>query len=173
MLGGLLQALAELASLAEIIVPVYPSPAASVPSPAALGGVAGVRLLPPLPYAGFVALMGQVALVLTYSGGVQEEAPTIGLPCLVLRETTERREGLFSGKAALVGRDPAAIVVAVRRVLADGAFRAAVAAPALPYGNCGAARAINDMLLERQRSRDFPSSPRTSGSLSQSAVHHQ
>ena len=172
-LAGMLQALAELAGEAEIILPVHPSPAVFGPVRAALGGVAGVHLLPPLPYAGFVALMGQAALVLTDSGGVQEEAPAIGLPCLVLRETTERREGLFSGNAALVGRDPAAIVAAARRVLADGALRAAMAAPALPYGNGGAARAINDLLMEPPRRRDFPSLPRTSGSSLRSAAHHQ
>jgi UDP-N-acetylglucosamine 2-epimerase (non-hydrolysing) len=172
-LGGLVQALAELAREAEIILPVHPSPAVSGPVQAALGRVAGVHLLPPLPYAGFVALMGQGSLVLTDSGGVQEEAPAIGLPCLVLRDTTERREGLFSGNAALVGRDPAVIVAAARRVLADAALRAAMAEPALPYGNGGAARAINDLLLGEPRSRAVPSSPRTSESSLRLAAHHQ
>lgn len=168
-LPGLLQALAELAGEAEVIVPVHPSPAVAAPVRAALGGLAGVHLLPPLSYAGFLALMLQARLVLTDSGGVQEEAPAIGLPCLVLRDTTERREGLVSGNARLVGRDPAAIVAAARTVLADGAVRAAMAAPALPYGSGGAAPAINDLLLG---SPARPSSARTSESWSGSVGHH-
>lgn len=172
-LGGLLNALAELAGEAEIILPVHPSPAVSAPVRAKLGGVAGVHLVPPLPYAGFVALMGQSALVLTDSGGVQEEAPAIGLPCLVLRDSTERREGLFSGNAALVGRDPAAVVAAARSVLADGALRAAMAAPALPYGNGGAARAINDLLLGEPHIRAVPSLSQTLESSLRSAAHHR
>ena len=172
-MDGMLAALAALAADAEIILPVHPGPAVAGPVRAALSGVAGVHLLPPLPYASFVSLMGLAALVLTDSGGVQEEAPAIGLPCLVLRETTERREGLFSGNAALVGRAPAAIVAAARAVLGDGAVRAAMAEPALPYGSGGAARAINDLLLGGSRSPDFPSSPRRSENWSRSAVHHQ
>lgn len=172
-LGGLLEALAALAAEAEIIVPVHPSPAVAGPVQAALGGVAGVHLLPPLPYAGFVALMGQAALVLTDSGGVQEEAPAIGLPCLVLRAVTERPEGVAAGNAALVGHDPAMIVAAARRVLADGALRAAMAMPALPYGAGGAARAINDLLMGAARSRAVPSSPRSPESWSRSAVHRR
>jgi UDP-N-acetylglucosamine 2-epimerase (non-hydrolysing) len=172
-LGGLLQALAELADEAEIILPVHPSPAVSGPVRAALGGHASIHLLPPLPYAGFVALMGQCRLVLTDSGGVQEEAPAIGLPCLVMRDTTERREGLFSGNAALVGRDPPTIVAAARAVLAGGALRAAMAEPALPYGNGGAARVINDLLLGEPRSQAVPSSPRTLESSLRSGAHHQ
>ena len=173
MLGGLLDALAELAGEAEIILPVHPSPAVSGPLRAALGGHPSVHLLPPLPYAGFVALMGQCRLVLTDSGGVQEEAPAIGLPCLVLRDTTERREGLFSGNAALVGRDPAVIVAAAQRVLADYALRATMAEPSLPYGSGGAARAINDLLLGEACSQAAPSLPRTLESSLRSAGHHQ
>jgi UDP-N-acetylglucosamine 2-epimerase (non-hydrolysing) len=117
--------------------------------------------------------MGQCRLVLTDSGGVQEEAPAIGLPCLVMRDTTERREGLFSGNAALVGRDPPTIVAAARAVLAGGALRAAMAVPALPYGNGGAARVINDLLLGEPRSQAVPSSPRTLESSLRSGAHHQ
>ena len=168
-LDGLLQALAELAGAAEIILPVHPSPAVSAPVRAALDGVAGVHLLPPLPYAGFVALMLQCRLVLTDSGGVQEEAPAIGLPCLVLRGATERPEGVATGNAMLVGSDAAAIIAAARRVLADGALRAAMAVPALPYGNGGAARAINSLLLRQVGA----SSAQNSESWSRSAAHHR
>ncbi|WP_197042047.1 UDP-N-acetylglucosamine 2-epimerase, partial [Sandarakinorhabdus oryzae] len=172
-LDGVLAALAVLAAEAEIILPVHPSPAVAGPVRAALSSRPHVHLLSPLPYAAFVALMGQAAVVLTDSGGVQEEAPAIGLPCLVLRAVTERPEGVAAGNALLVGRDPAAIVAAARRVLADAGLRAAMAEPSLPYGEGGAARAINDLLLGVARSRAAPSSPRSSGSWSRSAVHHQ
>ncbi len=167
-LDGMLQALAELAAEAEILLPVHPSPAVAGPVRARLGGVPGVHLLPPLPYAAFVALMLEATLALTDSGGVQEEAPAIGLPCLVLREVTERREGLASGNARLVGRDPAAIVAAARQVLADGRLRAAMAEPALPYGSGGAARAIIDRLL-----RPAPSSSAQSWESSSGSAGHR
>jgi UDP-N-acetylglucosamine 2-epimerase (non-hydrolysing) len=166
-LDGMVSALAELAGAAEVIVPVHPSPAVSGPVRAKLSRHPHVHLLPPLPYASFVALMLQSALVLTDSGGVQEEAPAIGLPCLVLREVTERREGLDSGNALLVGRDPVAIVAAARAVLAGGVVRAAMAAPAMPYGSGGAAQAINNLLLRQAGA----TSARNSESWSRSAAH--
>jgi UDP-N-acetylglucosamine 2-epimerase (non-hydrolysing) len=168
-LGGVSKALAELAGTAEIIVPVHPSPAISGLLRHVLGNVAGVHLLPPLPYAAFVALMGRAALALTDSGGVQEEAPAIGLPCLVLRDATERPEGVACGNAQLVGTDPAQIVAAVQAVLGDTAMRARMAQPALPYGTGGAARAINDVLLRLL----LPSSPRNPGSWWRLAARHR
>lgn len=146
-LAAVLAALGELADEAEILLPVHPSPAVAGPVRAMLGGRVGVHLLPPLPYAGFVALMLRSALVLTDSGGVQEEAPALGLPCLVLRDGTERPEGLASGNAWLVGAQRAAIVAAARAVLADAALHARMAVPALPYGDGSAAARINDVLL--------------------------
>ncbi|PZN92108.1 MAG: UDP-N-acetylglucosamine 2-epimerase (non-hydrolyzing), partial [Alphaproteobacteria bacterium] len=107
-LAGVLAAVAALAADAEIVMPLHPSPAVRGPALAALGGLAGVHLLPPLDYAAFVWLMGQASLVLTDSGGVQEEAPALGLPVLVLRDVTERQEGVASGNALLVGTDCAA-----------------------------------------------------------------
>ncbi|MFZ4381925.1 MAG: non-hydrolyzing UDP-N-acetylglucosamine 2-epimerase [Sandarakinorhabdus sp.] len=167
-LAGVLAALGELASVAEVIVPVHPSPAVSGPVRSALGDVAGVHLLPPLPYAAFVALMGRAALALTDSGGVQEEAPAIGLPCLVLRGATERPEGVACGNARLVGTDRGAIVAAARAVLGDSGLRARMSRPALPYGSGGAATRINDVLLRLA----LPSSPQNPENWSQSAAHH-
>jgi UDP-N-acetylglucosamine 2-epimerase (non-hydrolysing) len=166
-LAGLLGALAELAAEAEILLPVHPAVAGEVT--AILGVQPGVHLLPPLPHAAFVALMQRCALVLTDSGGVQEEAPALGLPCLVLRGGTERPEGLASGNAWLVGTERAAIVAAARAVLGDAALRARMAVPALPYGTGRAARAISDVLLRQA----VPSSPRSLESSSRSAGRHR
>jgi UDP-N-acetylglucosamine 2-epimerase (non-hydrolysing) len=145
-LEAVLAALAELAGDAEIIIPVHPGSAISGPVRAKLGGLAHVHLLPPLAYASFVALMGRAALVLTDSGGVQEEAPALGLPCLVLRDVTERPEGVTSGNAMLVGCETAAIVAAARAVLGDAGLRARMAVPALPYGSGGSAQKIADVI---------------------------
>ncbi len=168
-LVDVLQALAELAGEAEIILPVHPSPAIASAVRAMLGGLAHVHLLPPLAYASFVALMGRAALVLTDSGGVQEEAPALGLPCLVLRAVTERPEGVASGNAMLVGGGTAAIVSAARAVLGDAALRLRMGRPALPYGTGSAARAINDVLLRQA----VPSSAQTMESWSQSDAHRR
>ena len=172
-LAGILDALGELGAQAEVIVPVHPGPAISGPIRARLAGRAGVHLLPPLPYAGFVALMLRSALVITDSGGVQEEAPAIGLPCLVLRGCTERPEGVAAGNAVLVGTRPAAIVAAARRVLGDGGIRAAMAVPALPYGSGGAAAAINAVLLAAPCSQAGPSSLQMSENWLRSAAHRR
>lgn len=172
-LARILSALAELAAEAEVILPVHPSPAVSGPVRARLAGHAHVHLLPPLPYAGFVALMLQSAVVLTDSGGIQEEAPAIGLPCLVLREETERPEGVACGNAALVGTNAAAIVAAARAVLADPVLHAAMAEPALPYGKGTAARAINDLLLAAAGTQAASSLQQTSESWSRSAARRR
>jgi UDP-N-acetylglucosamine 2-epimerase (non-hydrolysing) len=168
-LAGVLAALANLADEAEILLPVHPSPAISGPVLARLAGRPGIHLLPPLPYAAFVALMRRCALVLTDSGGVQEEAPALGLPCLVLRDGTERPEGLATGNARLVGTAPAGIVAAARAVLQDPRLHARMAVPALPYGDGRAARAITDVLL----CPVVPSSARSLESLSRLAGHHR
>lgn len=172
-LAAVLDALTELADEAEIILPVHPSPAISGPVRARLEGRANIHLLPPLAYAAFVALMGRATLVLTDSGGVQEEAPALGLPCLVLRDVTERPEAIASGNSMLVGCEAAAIIAAARAVLGDAALRARMGRPALPYGSGGAARAINDVLLGKVRSQVVPSSLQMSESSLQSGGHRQ
>lgn len=172
-LAHVLDALAELAGAVEVVMPVHPSPAVAGPVRARLEGLPHVHLLPALPYAGFVALMMRATLVLTDSGGVQEEAPALGLPCLVLRAVTERREGLSSGNALLVGTDAAAIMAAVRQLLGDGERLARMAEPALPYGLAGAAARITDLLLDAAEPPIVPSWPQSRGSWSQSGVHRQ
>lgn len=146
-LASVLAALSDLAGQAEIVVPVHPHPAVAGPIHRALGGRAGVHLLPPLDYPAFVWLMEQAALALTDSGGVQEEAPALGLPVLVLRDVTERREGVDSGNARLVGTDTAAIVAAGRGLLADRVSLSRMGEAALPYGAGDAAARICDVLM--------------------------
>ena len=116
--AALLQ-LAEDSSL-EIVYPVHPNPSVLGPVRNLLGGRPRVHLPPPLPYLEFVHLMKRAALVVTDSGGVQEEAPRLGRPVLVVRDTTERAEGVRSGHAVVVGTEPAVIVRAARRALARG-----------------------------------------------------
>ncbi len=148
-LAAVLAAVAALAADAEIVVPLHPSPAVQGPTRAALAGIGGVHLLPPLDYPAFVWLMGEATLALTDSGGVQEEAPAIGLPVLVLRDVTERHEGIASGNARLVGTDTGAIVAAARGLLADRAAIGRMGEAALPYGTGDASRRIVDVLAAR------------------------
>ena len=148
-LDDILAALAVLSRDAEIVLPVHPHPAIAAPVQAALGGLPGVHLLPPLDYPAFVWLMQRATLALTDSGGVQEEAPALGLPVLVLRDVTERREGLHSGNARLVGTDRAAIIAAASGLLADDAAIGRMGEAALPYGAGDAAARIVDVMLSR------------------------
>jgi UDP-N-acetylglucosamine 2-epimerase (non-hydrolysing) len=107
----------------------------------------GVHLLPPLDYPAFVWLMRRATLALTDSGGVQEEAPALGLPVLVLRDVTERQEGLASGNARLVGTDGREILAAVRAVMADATVLGRMSEAALPYGAGDASARIVDVML--------------------------
>jgi UDP-N-acetylglucosamine 2-epimerase len=111
-----------------------------------LGHHERVRLIEPPDYAPFVKLEQKATLILTDSGGVQEEAPSLGKPVLVLRETTERPEGVAAGTAKLVGTDEALIVAEASRLLTDAAAYAAMARAVSPYGDGSAARRIADAL---------------------------
>ncbi len=148
-LDSVLLALAVLAREAEIVLPVHPHPAVAGPVQAVLGGLPGVHLLPPLDYPAFLWLLQRATLVLTDSGGVQEEAPALGIPALVLRDVTERSEGIASGNARLVGTDTAAILAAVGELLGDAEARARMCEAALPYGAGDAARQIVEVMLAR------------------------
>ncbi len=109
-------------------------------------GTTRIRLIEPPDYAPFVKLQQKATLILTDSGGVQEEAPSLGKPVLVLRETTERPEGVAAGTAKLVGTDRARIVAEASRLLADPAAYAAMAHAVSPYGDGQAAARIADAL---------------------------
>jgi UDP-N-acetylglucosamine 2-epimerase (non-hydrolysing) len=147
-LPAIVAALAALAARAEIAIPVHPHPAVAG-AMAALAGTPGIHLLPPLDYTEFVWLLRRAALALTDSGGVQEEAPALGVPVLVLRRVTERPEGLASGNARLVGTDRDEVIAAVIALLDDADGLARMAEPALPYGVGDAAARIADELVRR------------------------
>lgn len=126
----------------EFIVPVHPSPAVRETFERLRGLHGRVRLLPPLSYQDLVAEMAQAHLILTDSGGIQEEAPFLKKPVLVLRHLTERPEAAELGLARLIGTDTAAIVGAARELLTDQALYAKMAAGGTPYGDGYAAERI-------------------------------
>lgn len=130
----------------DIVVPLHPHPRSGSVLARRLRGLPGVTLSPPLDYPAFVALLRRARLVLTDSGGVQEEAPAFGCPVLVLRDSTERGEGVAAGAARLVGTDPAAIVAAVRELIDDDRAHARMATAVLPYGDGRAALRIAALL---------------------------
>ena len=147
-LGAIAGALAELARRDDvaIVLPLHPNPAVGETFRQRLGGLANVSLTAPLDYPDFVALLDACHLVLTDSGGIQEEAPALGKPVLVMRETTERPEGVAAGTARLVGTDPARIVAAITCLLDDEDAYAAMARAHCPYGDGHAARRIAHIL---------------------------
>jgi UDP-N-acetylglucosamine 2-epimerase (non-hydrolysing) len=143
-LESVLAALLELSGKAEIVVPVHPHPHPAVAGPvlAALGGRPGIHLLPSLGYPAFIWLLGRATLALTDSGGVQEEGPALGVPVLVLRDVTERPEGVDAGNARLVGTARHEILASVRGLLCDSRAIGRMGEAALPYGSGDAAARI-------------------------------
>ncbi len=129
-----------------IILPVHLNPAIRVVMEERLAGLDNVALVEPLDYPDFARLLSIAALMLTDSGGVQEEAPTLGTPVLVMRETTERPEGVEAGTARLVGTDPERIVAEAERLLDDEAAHAAMARAHNPYGDGKATQRIVELL---------------------------
>jgi UDP-N-acetylglucosamine 2-epimerase len=107
-----------------------------------LGDHPRIRLLDPLDYITFVGYLARAELVLTDSGGVQEEAPVLGKPVLVLREETERPDGVAAGVARLVGTEPATIVAATHELLTDSAAYARMSQARSLYGDGQAGRRI-------------------------------
>lgn len=126
----------------RIIYPVHPNPHVQMPVRAELLGLANVHLIEPLAYEPFVFLMDRAYLILTDSGGIQEEAPALGKPVLVMRRETERPEGVLSGVVKLVGRNRKTIVGEVMRLLRDDEAYRRMACVANPYGDGKAARRI-------------------------------
>jgi len=129
-----------------VVFSVHRNPAVRRVAAEVLAGHPRAHLIEPPDYAPFVRLMAEAYLILTDSGGVQEEAPALGTPVLVLREVTERPEGIAAGTVELVGTTRARIVERAGRLLADPAARAAMARARNPYGDGHAARRIVDAL---------------------------
>lgn len=132
----------------QFVFPVHLNPNVRQPVHEVLGGAPGITLIEPLDYASLVHLMMASELVLTDSGGIQEEAPALNVPALVMRQTTERPEGLDGGGVALVGTGYEAIVSAVRARLCDPRIRRSLPAPC-PYGDGRAAERIVSITLGR------------------------
>lgn len=132
----------------SIVYPVHLNPNIQEPVHRLLDGVSGIYLLPPLEYQSLVHLQEEAAIVLTDSGGIQEEAPTFGKPTLVLREKTERPEGVAAGVLRLVGTNPRRIVAEASRLLDDPVAYNEMAHAANPFGDGHAAEKIVKALLE-------------------------
>lgn len=126
----------------RFVYPVHLNPNVQAPVRERLGALPNVRLIEPQGYRQFVALLSHCRLVLTDSGGVQEEAPSLGKPVLVMRDTTERPEGVTAGTARLIGARAETIVEHVTHLLTDGAAYDAMASAVNPYGDGHAATRI-------------------------------
>jgi UDP-N-acetylglucosamine 2-epimerase (non-hydrolysing) len=150
-----LAALAERPDV-EIVYPVHPNPNVTGPVRRRLGGRANVHLIDPLPYVPFVALMQRAHLLLTDSGGIQEEAPSLGKPVLVMREKTERPEAVEAGTARLVGADPARIVRECAVLLEDAAEYGRRSRIHNPYGDGRAAQRIRERFLAASGAASAP-----------------
>ena len=145
------EAIGQLAALyrdeVHFIYPVHLNPHVQEPVYRLLGGQSNISLLPPLDYLPWVYLLKQASVILTDSGGLQEEAPGLGVPVLVMRAVTERPEGLQAGTVRLVGTDRQKIVMETRRLLDDTAAYAAMSQAVNPYGDGQAAPRIVRALL--------------------------
>ena len=133
----------------SVVYPVHPNPNVQKVMRARLAGTERVHLVDPLDYPSFVRVMSRAHLILTDSGGVQEEAPSLGIPVLVLRSTTERPEAVDAGAVRLVGTDVRAIVENAHRLLSDSGAHARMAEAINPYGDGRAAERIVAILQGR------------------------
>jgi UDP-N-acetylglucosamine 2-epimerase len=131
------------------VYPVHLNPHVRKPVFEMLSGVSNIHLIEPLEYLPFVSLMDASAIIISDSGGVQEEAPALGKPVLVTRDSTERPEAIEAGSAKLVGTDEEAIVREAARLLEDPTAREAMAKIRNPFGDGDSARRIVDELSKR------------------------
>jgi UDP-N-acetylglucosamine 2-epimerase (non-hydrolysing) len=151
-LAGIFSAVRTLAARhpdLHFVYPVHPNPNVSEAARSMLSGLANIILCPPLDYGRMVALMRQAWLILTDSGGLQEEAPALAKPVLVLRDETERPEAIAAGVAKLVGTNPARIVSEVEHLLQDETAYRSMATGGSPYGDGQAAQHIAEILFQR------------------------
>jgi UDP-N-acetylglucosamine 2-epimerase (non-hydrolysing) len=154
-----MRALARLAARPDVqlVYPVHRNPNVLGPAHELLGGRANIHLMEPLPYVEFVDLLRRAYLLITDSGGIQEEAPSLGKPVLVMREKTERPEAVEAGTVKLVGTDEERIVAEATRLLDDPDEYARMTCVHNPYGDGQASRRIGEILRDRLRM------PRSSG----------
>ena len=142
-----LRRLVEAVPDTEVVFPVHRNPLVREAVSEELEGVAGIHLVEPMEYEPFTNLMARSAIVLTDSGGIQEEAPSLGKPVLVLRDTTERPEAVEAGTVKLVGTDEEKIFHAAYELLTDEKAYKAMAEAVNPYGDGHSAERIADALL--------------------------
>ena len=146
------QALGEIATAhkdVQIVYPVHLNPNVSEPVNRLLGGIENIQLIEPLDYLPFVYLMKRACLILTDSGGIQEEAPSLAKPVLVMRETTERPEAVQAGTVRLVGTDVDKITTAVHELLTDSSAYQAMSRAHNPYGDGRACGRIIEFLATK------------------------
>jgi UDP-N-acetylglucosamine 2-epimerase (non-hydrolysing) len=150
------RAIADIAARPDVAVifPVHPNPNVRPVMEALLGALPNVAMIEPLDYPHFVRLLDMCELVLTDSGGVQEEAPSLGKPVLVMRETTERPEGVAAGTARLVGTDRTTIVRSVVDLLDDEEAYAAMSRAHNPFGDGHASERIAKIIAASAQAED-------------------
>lgn len=165
-LSRVLQAVRELVAAypdLQVVLPSHPNPAVREQVDAGLAGLPRVVVTDPLPYEALMRLLSEAYLVLTDSGGIQEEAPSFGVPVLVLREVTERVESVTAGCAVLVGTDRDRILASAEGLLREPARRAAMVAGGSPYGDGHAAgraeRAVAQLLDTNRHPQLSPAHP--------------
>jgi UDP-N-acetylglucosamine 2-epimerase (non-hydrolysing) len=148
-LASIASALKDLAAWGtEVTVVLHPNQHVASKMRRLLGGTPGISLVEPCTHEQLIRRMLDADLLLSDSGGIQEEAPALGVPLIVLREKTERPEGIASGNALLVGTDRRKIVAEARRLLEDAAALAAMRRPAFPFGDGHSAERIAGILVE-------------------------
>lgn len=133
----------------EVIYPIHLNPHVQNPANRILGRIDRVHLVPPLDYEIFIHLMSRCYLILTDSGGVQEEAPSLGKPVLVMRNVTERPEAVKAGTVRLVGTEKRVIIREVQRLLDDKRVYRTMSRSHNPYGDGKAAKRIHSIILRR------------------------
>lgn len=133
----------------QFVYPVHLNPNVQEPVCRLLSGRPNIHLIAPQDYLPFVFLMDRATLILTDSGGIQEEGPALGRPVLVMRDTTERPEAIAAGTAALVGTETDKIVATVSQLLTDDKCYRRMATAANPYGDGSASKLIVDFLAQQ------------------------
>jgi UDP-N-acetylglucosamine 2-epimerase (non-hydrolysing) len=147
---GLADIAREFKDEVEIVFPVHKNPLVRQVAEAELGGIEGVTIVESMDYQSFANLMNNVYLVLTDSGGIQEEAPSLGKPVLVLRDTTERPEAVLAGTVKMIGVGRDDVYKETKRLITDKISYEKMAAAINPYGDGHAAERIVKWILKRR-----------------------